>query len=116
MLARPLLLAAIVLVFLLCRILLLQLAQIVLEAIEALLPEPSVVVEPIRCVLERRWREPARPPLRFAAALDQTGALQNFQMLGNGRHAHRERLGQLRHRGLARGQAGKNRAPGWIGE
>src|SRR5277367_3146012 len=80
MAAATLLLAA-TLVLLFFGIFLLQPAQIILEAIEALLPEPSVAVEPLGRVLERCGRESARPPLRFAAALDQTGALQNFQVL-----------------------------------
>src|SRR2546430_12691244 len=54
----------------------LQLAQIVLQAIEALVPETAIVLQPVGGLLERSRLEPARPPLRLAAARDQTGALQ----------------------------------------
>ncbi len=94
----------------------LQLAQIVVQAIQALLPEAAIMLEPPSGILERARFEPARAPLRLAPARDQTGALEYLEMLGDGRKAHLERLGQLRHRRLARGEAGENRAPGGIGE
>ena len=37
-------------------------------------------------------------------------------MLGDGRQAHGERLGQFGHRGLAAGEPRQDRAPGRIGE
>src|SRR5271163_2433847 len=63
----------------------LQRFQIVVEAIEALVEKAPVVVEPIVDVLERPRLDPARPPLRATAARNQSGALQNLQVLGNRR-------------------------------
>src|SRR5215212_161530 len=37
--------------------------QVLVEAVEALLPEPPIVFHPVGHVLERPGREPARPPL-----------------------------------------------------
>src|SRR5262249_37774912 len=62
----------------------LQLLQIEIEAIEALVPEAAIAFEPAVDVLERSRFDPARPPLRFAAAHDQAGALQHLEMLGDG--------------------------------
>src|ERR1700689_2276046 len=107
---------AAIFLFLRVRFALLQLAQIILEAIEGLLPETAIVFEPIRRVLERSRGEPAWTPLRLAAALDQPGALQHFEVLRDGGHAHLERLGQLGHRRLARTEAGEDRAAGGIGQ
>src|SRR5262245_29248457 len=60
---------------------LLKVAQIVLEAIQALLPETPIMLEPVGGILERARGEPAGPPLRLAAAGDQACALQHLQML-----------------------------------
>src|SRR5439155_7515277 len=67
-----------------------ELAQIVVQPVEPLVPEPAVVLDPLGGVLQRRRLQPARPPLRFAAARDQAGALQHLQMLRDGGKAHRE--------------------------
>src|SRR5258706_443670 len=55
----------------------LQLAQVHFETIETLLPEAPVVLQPLVDRLERLRLDPARPPLRLAAARDQPGALQH---------------------------------------
>ena len=94
----------------------LQLFQIVVEPIEALVEEAAVVFEPIVDVLERPRLDAARPPLRLAAARDQAGALQHLEMLGDRRQAHGEGLGQFRHRGLAQRQPRQDGAAGGIGE
>jgi len=80
-------------------------AQIVIQTIEALRPEPPVVRHPIGDVFERRSRDAARPPLRLAPARNQTGMFQYLEVAGDGGHTHRKRRSQLRHRGLAGGQA-----------
>src|SRR5271169_5158519 len=61
----------------------LQLAQILLQTIEALLPETAIVLQTVGGVLERTCLEPAGPPLRFAATRDQTGTLQHLEVLGD---------------------------------
>src|ERR1700692_2550954 len=61
----------------------LQRLQVVVEPIEALVEKTPVMAEPIVDVFERPRLDAAGPPLRFAAAGDQAGALQHFEMLGN---------------------------------
>src|ERR1700746_548391 len=80
----------------------LQLAQILFQAVEALIPEAAIVVEPIRGVLERTRREPAWTPLRLATTRDKPRALEHLQMLGDSGQAHLEGLGEFGDRGLAR--------------
>src|SRR6266404_4305082 len=46
----------------------LQLAQVVVQAIEALLPETPIVLQPVCGVLEGTRLEPAGPPLRLATS------------------------------------------------
>src|SRR5436190_21131700 len=94
----------------------LQLTQIIVQAIEALLPETAIVLQPLGGILERTRLKPAGPPLRLATARDQPGALQHLEVLGDGGQAHLKGRGQLRDRGLTCGEAGKDRAPGGIGE
>src|SRR5262245_27604345 len=73
----------------------LQLSQIFVEAVEALLPEAAVALEPVHRVLHRGRFQPARPPLRLAAARDQPRPLQHLEMLRHRRAAHLERPGEL---------------------
>src|SRR5271163_251353 len=83
----------------------LQRFQIIVEAIETFVEKAPVVVEPIVDVFERPRLDAARPPLRATAARDQSGALQNLQVLGNRRQAHGERLCQFGHGSFAQSQA-----------
>src|SRR5580658_5668038 len=94
----------------------LQILQIGLETIEALLPEGAIMLQPIRGVLEWTRLEPTWSPLRLAATRDQPGAFQHFQVLGNAGKAHGERLGQFGDRGLAGRKSRQDRAPRGIGE
>src|SRR6476620_5430946 len=55
-------------------------ADVFVEPIQPLLPEFAVMPDPVGDVLERRRLEPARTPLRVAAARDQAGAFENFQV------------------------------------
>src|SRR6187455_1130030 len=77
----------------------LQLAEIVLQAVEPLLPKPAIILEPLIDRLQRLRLDLAGPPLRLAAARDQACTLQHLEMLGDGRAADVEWLGQLGHRG-----------------
>src|SRR5712692_820469 len=111
--------AALALVLLTTSMLLLlvfQLAQIVIQPIKALRPEPSVVFRPLGDVLKRVRLEATRPPLRLAAARNEAGAFEHLEMLGDGGHAHLEWLGQLGDRGLAGSETSQDRAPSGIGE
>src|SRR5882724_223332 len=51
----------------------LQRAEVVLQAIQPLLPKPAIFLEPIVHALQRVQLEPAGPPLRLTAARDQAG-------------------------------------------
>src|ERR1700737_5117354 len=72
-----------------------QLAEVIVQAIEAFFPEMPVVFQPIGGILERTRSERTGSPLRLAAAFDQAGALQHLEVLGDRRKAHRERLPEL---------------------
>jgi hypothetical protein len=60
--------------------------------------------------------QPARPPLRLAAARDQTCALQHLQVPRHRRQADVERPRQLLHRSLAGREARQNGATRRIGQ
>src|SRR5215469_417404 len=94
----------------------LQLAQVVIEAVETFLPEAPVALQPLGGILEGCRLKSARAPLGFAAARDKTGPLQHLKMLGNRGHAHLEWLREFGHRKFAQRQTCKNRSPGGIGE
>src|SRR3954452_5341527 len=94
----------------------LQLAQVILQAIEALFPEAAVVFEPVGGIFQRTGFEPAGPPLRLAPPLNKTRVLEHLEMLGDRRKAHGERFGQLDDGSLARNEASQDRAPRRISE
>src|SRR5580658_8298672 len=85
----------------------LQLFQVIAQPVEVLFPKPAIVAKPVVDIAKGRRGKPARPPLRLAAALDEAGALQHFQMLRNRRKAHVEGRTELGDRGFARGEAGE---------
>src|SRR6185369_2700248 len=80
----------------------LQVLHKIFQPIEAAFPEDAVALDPIGDLPQGLRLEPARPPLRMAAARDQPGALQHLEMLGDRGRADGERCRQLLHRGLAR--------------
>src|SRR5713226_3583638 len=59
-------------------LLFLHVAQIVVQAVQTLRPEPLVVCEPIGDVLERRRSDPAGPPLSMTAPRNQAGMFQHL--------------------------------------
>ena len=79
----------------------LDLAEVVVQAFEALFPMAAVLVHPVRDVAQRARPQPARSPLRLATLLDETGPLEHPQVLRDRGLAHVERGGQLLDRGLA---------------
>src|SRR5688572_28335639 len=95
---------------------LLDLSQMVVEAVEAALPELPVALQPAGDVLQRARVEPTGPPLRRPAAADQAGAFEDPQMFGDRLEADRERLGQLVDRRLSAGELGQDRAARRVGE
>src|SRR6266508_924462 len=94
----------------------LQLVQIIVQAIEALVPKAAITFEPVVNVLQRVGLDPAGPPLRLAAACDEAGALQHLEMLGDGGKAHLKRLCELGHRGFAQREPRQDGAARRIGE
>src|SRR5713101_6696864 len=94
----------------------LQFLQIVVEAIEALIPEPAEVSQPAIDLFERDRRDTARSPLRLAPTRDQAGMFQHLEMFRDRGKAHVEWLGEFRHRRFAERQSRQNRPPCRIGE
>src|SRR6266508_1973545 len=68
-----------------------QLSQVLVESIEAPVPEAAKPVRPLAHLSQRRRVELRRAPLCTAAALDQPRSLEHAQVLGNGRAADLER-------------------------
>src|SRR5260221_10806262 len=69
-----------------------QLLQIVVEAIEVLIPEPAETSQPAIDRFERDRRDPAWAPLRLAPARDQAGMFQHLEMFRDCRKADVERF------------------------
>src|SRR5688572_25791518 len=102
----PLLLSSLLL------LVLLKFLEVVVEAVEALFPEAAVMLDPTRGVLQRRGLEPAWPPLRLAAALNEPGALEHLEVAGDGGEADLKGRRQLVHRRLPARQPTEDRAAG----
>src|ERR1043165_6550482 len=93
-----------------------QFAEVVVEAIEALLPKLFVAIDPVGRVLQRRRLEGAAAPLRVVRAGAEAGALEDLEVLRHGGEAHVEWRGELGDGRLAGREAGQDRAPGRVGE
>jgi hypothetical protein len=93
-----------------------HLLQVLVEPIEALLPQIPVARRPVGHFLERRRLDAAGPPLGFPPARDQARALEHAQMLGYRGQAHVKGLGQFGNRAFAEGKSGENGAPRRVGE
>ena len=93
-----------------------QLAQVVVEAVEAGLPVAAVLLQPVGGVLEGFRPEAAGAPLLLAAAGDEAGAFQDLEVLGDGGETRGEGFGQLGDGGFAAGEAGEDGATGGVGE
>src|SRR5512144_423856 len=91
---------------------LLDLVEVIVEALELLLPEPAVRLQPVVDLLQRRRDEGARAALRIAPSRHQPRLLEHLEVLRDARLAERERLHQLGHVGSSLRQPGENRAPG----
>src|SRR2546426_257719 len=90
---------------------LLQLFEHRVEPLEIAFPEPAIALQPPGRLREPPRFQPSRPSLGVASARDQSGPLQHFEVLGDGRLAHVEGSGQLGDRRLTRCQAGEDRPP-----
>src|ERR1700730_469329 len=94
----------------------LQFFQIIVEAIEVLVPEAAETSEPAIDRPKRDRRDTAWPPLRLAPARDQAGMFQHLEMFRDCRKADVERFGKLHHRRFAERQPRQDRPPRRIGE
>src|SRR6266540_2981610 len=88
--------------------------QALFEAIEALLPERTVLLEPFGRLAEVGSVQTRRPQLRRAPACDQPGPLEHLEVLGHSLNGDRERLGELVHRRLPVCEASEDRTPGRV--
>jgi len=90
--------------------------QKAVEPIEGGLPEFAVLFEPLTGFGEWGGGEAAGAALGVAVAGDEAGALEDFEVLGDGGLGHGEWLGQLVHRGFSQGEAGEDGAASGVGE
>src|SRR3954452_11243449 len=86
------------------------------QRVEAGVPEAAVALEPLGGIAHRRAAQSRRAQLRGPPALDQAGALEDAQVLGDGLQRDRERRGELVHRGLALDEPREDRPPGRVGQ
>jgi hypothetical protein len=94
----------------------LYIAEVGVQSFEALLPVPSVLTDPVGDVSQRSRPKPPRSPLRVPALLDESGALQHPEVLGDSGLTHLEGFRQLRDRGLALRKTGQDGPPSRVGE
>src|SRR6185312_6295413 len=99
-----------------CFLLGLHLVKQGIQALEAALPKPAIVLQPSNGFGERLCLEPPRPPLRIAAPRNQACPFQHLQMLRNRGLSHRERLGQLHNRRFPGRKERQDRPPRWVGK
>src|SRR5262245_46590726 len=97
-------------------LLLVGVAEKLLERVEPLVPEALVELEPARGIRERLRVEATevRPALHRAA--HEAGALEHFDVLRRGRQRDAEGLRELAHRSLSCRQIAKHLPPSRIGE
>src|SRR5216683_4303305 len=88
--------------------------QALVEAIEALLPEGTVLFEPFGRLAEAGSVQTRRPQLRRAPTCDQPCPLEHLEVLGHRLNGDRERLGELVHGRLPVCEACEDRTPGRV--
>src|SRR5262245_18577774 len=99
-----------------CLLLPLNLAQVLVQTIEAQFPEAAVALNPVRHVLERARFQAAGSPLGPPPACNQARVLEHLEVLGDCRKAQVEGLGERGDRLLTGSEARQDGAPGGIGE
>src|SRR3954469_3259269 len=78
----------------------LQGAEVVVELVEAIGPQPAVGLDPVHGRIQGVLLQVARTELRLPASADQSRAFEHLQVLGDPRQGQVERLGQFVHRRL----------------
>jgi hypothetical protein len=100
-----------------CRFLLLYvIGQVFVESLEALFPERAMLRDPVGGGGERFRIETAVVDASFAAALQESGLLEDFHVLGHGRERDLEGFRELGHVRLAEREPREDGAPRWVGE
>ena len=90
--------------------------QVLIEAIESLLPDLAVALGPGGHVLQGGGVDAASSPLGLLPAGDQTRPFEHTQVFRDRRHAHVERLGEFGHREFAQGETSQNGSAGGVCE
>jgi hypothetical protein len=88
-----------------------DLREVGIHPVERAFPEWAIFREPTVELLQRFRLQLAGTPLRLAAAGDEAGAFQHFQMAGDGGKRDVERLGEIVDGGFALTEAGEDGAP-----
>jgi hypothetical protein len=86
------------------------LAEIFGKAVELMLPEHSVRLQPLRCLLHRRSMQTTASHTTLPPALHESCSLEHGQVLAYARQCHGERLSQLTHPQLSARQPCDNGA------
>src|SRR5271169_3665936 len=76
-------------------LLLFQSLKIVVQPIEALIPEAPVAIHPVGDLSERHGPKAAGPSLRLATPRNQPGPLQHLEVLGDGGRTDGEGPGEI---------------------
>jgi hypothetical protein len=93
-----------------------QLAQIGVELVEALLPMRTVFLDPTRSLFQWLGLQAAGTSLSIPPTLNESGPLEHSQVFRDSGQAHIERRGEFPHSQLAVRYTRQNRTPGRIGE
>src|SRR4051794_4649505 len=95
---------------------LLYLAEVAVQSIEALFPVPAILVDPVGDLPERTRLQSARTPLGLPSLLDEARSFQHSEVLGDGGLAHVEGRPEVLHGRLAGGETSKDRPARRVGE
>ena len=86
------------------------------EVVQTSGPERAIALDPIRGVSQRISVQLAAAYATLTGALDETGALEDAEVLGDRRPGHAERPREVTDGRVAARQASENRPPDRIGE
>jgi len=92
----------------------LDVAQVSVELVEPLHPDPPVLLDPAHGRIECLPLEVAGTELGTAGPGDEPAAFEHLEVLGDRREGHVEGRGQLVHRGVTSRQAGHDRPAGRV--
>jgi hypothetical protein len=93
-----------------------QFSQVIVQAVETLLPRHAVFLNPISDLFERSCLDAAWAPLPGSGTGDKSSILKHFDVLGHSGKCHLKRLGKLRDGRLAGHQVSKNGPSSGIGK